>query len=187
MGNELIRLCDGIERHGLVDYQYGVWEDQITAGMCMCSCTVGVGQCANAVWQFLRTFWIYMKPQKKPVEAAIDKHPLTDCTRFHTRSHSRALRTLEFLDLVAGLLPCTTQLFCFHISVYDCFVARIMLTTTSLWRVEVYWAGLRFSLTLLACVLPVSTGSASRHSNYNHDCMAVFTGKEGTVYHSVLW
>ncbi|KAF4455926.1 hypothetical protein F53441_1864 [Fusarium austroafricanum] len=24
MGNELIRLCDGIERHGLVDYQYGV-------------------------------------------------------------------------------------------------------------------------------------------------------------------
>ncbi|KAF4990002.1 hypothetical protein FGRMN_8776 [Fusarium graminum] len=30
LGNELIRLCDGIERHGLVDYQYGVWEDQIT-------------------------------------------------------------------------------------------------------------------------------------------------------------
>ena len=29
MGDELIRLCDGIERHGLVDYQYGVWEDQI--------------------------------------------------------------------------------------------------------------------------------------------------------------
>ena len=49
MGNELIRLCDGIERHGLVDYQYGVWEDQITAGMCMCSCTVEIGQCANAV------------------------------------------------------------------------------------------------------------------------------------------
>ena len=32
MGNEIIRLCDGIERHGLVDYQYGVWEDQIVAG-----------------------------------------------------------------------------------------------------------------------------------------------------------
>ncbi|KAF5027319.1 hypothetical protein F66182_563 [Fusarium sp. NRRL 66182] len=31
MGNELIRLCDGIERHGLVDYQYGVWEERITA------------------------------------------------------------------------------------------------------------------------------------------------------------
>ncbi|KAG5927225.1 hypothetical protein E4U42_002420 [Claviceps africana] len=32
MGDELIRLCDGFERHGLVDYQYGVWEDQIEAG-----------------------------------------------------------------------------------------------------------------------------------------------------------
>ena len=30
MGNELIRLCDGVERHGLVDYQYGVWEERIT-------------------------------------------------------------------------------------------------------------------------------------------------------------
>lgn len=30
MGDELIRLCDGIERHGLIDYQYGVWEEQIT-------------------------------------------------------------------------------------------------------------------------------------------------------------
>ncbi|KAK3327900.1 hypothetical protein B0T19DRAFT_176730 [Cercophora scortea] len=29
MGKELVRLCDGIERHGLVDYQYGVWEEQI--------------------------------------------------------------------------------------------------------------------------------------------------------------
>jgi hypothetical protein len=33
MGKELVRLCDGIERHGLVDYQYGVWEEQILAGM----------------------------------------------------------------------------------------------------------------------------------------------------------
>ncbi|POR33345.1 Uncharacterized protein TPAR_06474 [Tolypocladium paradoxum] len=29
MGDELVRLCDGIERHGLVDYQYGVWEEKI--------------------------------------------------------------------------------------------------------------------------------------------------------------
>ncbi|TRX95315.1 hypothetical protein FHL15_003646 [Xylaria flabelliformis] len=29
MGQELIRLCNGIERHGLVDYEYGVWEEQI--------------------------------------------------------------------------------------------------------------------------------------------------------------
>lgn len=29
MGDDLVRLCDNIERHGLVDYQYGVWEQQI--------------------------------------------------------------------------------------------------------------------------------------------------------------
>lgn len=33
LGDELIRLCDGIESHGLVDYQYGVWEDRIEASM----------------------------------------------------------------------------------------------------------------------------------------------------------
>lgn len=31
LGNEVVRLCDGLERHGLVDYQYGVWEEQIVA------------------------------------------------------------------------------------------------------------------------------------------------------------
>lgn len=31
MGKELVRLCDGVESHGLVDYQYGVWEEQIIA------------------------------------------------------------------------------------------------------------------------------------------------------------
>lgn len=35
MGKELVRLCDGIERHGLVDYQYGVWEEQIITGKCV--------------------------------------------------------------------------------------------------------------------------------------------------------
>lgn len=30
MGNELIRLCDNMENHGLVDYQLGVWEEDIT-------------------------------------------------------------------------------------------------------------------------------------------------------------
>ncbi|KAK3308211.1 uncharacterized protein B0T15DRAFT_490803 [Chaetomium strumarium] len=29
MGKSLVRYCDNIERHGLVDYQYGVWEEQI--------------------------------------------------------------------------------------------------------------------------------------------------------------
>jgi len=32
MGRELIRLCDGSETHGLVDYQMGVWEEEIISG-----------------------------------------------------------------------------------------------------------------------------------------------------------
>ncbi|KAI1407434.1 hypothetical protein F5Y13DRAFT_174839 [Hypoxylon sp. FL1857] len=31
MGEEIVRLCDGIDRHGLVDYEYGVWEENIIA------------------------------------------------------------------------------------------------------------------------------------------------------------
>ncbi|KAI0885203.1 uncharacterized protein GGS22DRAFT_188493 [Annulohypoxylon maeteangense] len=31
MGKEIVRLCDGIDRHGLVDYEYGVWEENIVA------------------------------------------------------------------------------------------------------------------------------------------------------------
>ena len=33
IGNKLTRLCDEIERHGLVDYEYGVWEEQIVKSM----------------------------------------------------------------------------------------------------------------------------------------------------------
>ena len=29
MGSEVVRLCDGMEKHGLVDYQIGVWEEEI--------------------------------------------------------------------------------------------------------------------------------------------------------------
>ena len=29
MGRELVRLCDSMEKHGLVDYQMGVWEEEI--------------------------------------------------------------------------------------------------------------------------------------------------------------
>lgn len=33
MGDELVRLCDSIERHGLVDYQIGVWEEEIISSV----------------------------------------------------------------------------------------------------------------------------------------------------------
>lgn len=29
MGDDLVRLCDAMEKHGLVDYQLGVWEESI--------------------------------------------------------------------------------------------------------------------------------------------------------------
>ena len=29
LSQELVRMCDGIERHGLVDYQMGVAEEEI--------------------------------------------------------------------------------------------------------------------------------------------------------------
>ena len=29
MGRDLVRLCDNVEKHGLVDYQLGVWEEEI--------------------------------------------------------------------------------------------------------------------------------------------------------------
>ena len=32
MGSELVRLCDNVERHGLVDYEMGVAEEEIISG-----------------------------------------------------------------------------------------------------------------------------------------------------------
>jgi hypothetical protein len=32
MAKDLIRMCDSIEKHALVDYQYGVAEEQIVMG-----------------------------------------------------------------------------------------------------------------------------------------------------------
>ena len=29
LGDELTRLCDGLEKAGLVDYEMGVWEEEI--------------------------------------------------------------------------------------------------------------------------------------------------------------
>lgn len=34
MGKELIQLSDQLEQHGLVDYQMGIWEEEILSGRC---------------------------------------------------------------------------------------------------------------------------------------------------------
>ncbi|KAF1976177.1 hypothetical protein BU23DRAFT_456613 [Bimuria novae-zelandiae CBS 107.79] len=36
MGSKLIKNCDNMEKHGLVDYQMGVWEEEITAMLMKC-------------------------------------------------------------------------------------------------------------------------------------------------------
>ncbi|KAH7157950.1 hypothetical protein B0J13DRAFT_185041 [Dactylonectria estremocensis] len=36
MGNELLRLCDVIQKDGLVDYEYGVWEETIVGQLILC-------------------------------------------------------------------------------------------------------------------------------------------------------
>lgn len=32
MARELVRMCDELEQYGLVDYQMGVWEEEIMNG-----------------------------------------------------------------------------------------------------------------------------------------------------------
>lgn len=32
MGKHLIQLCDQLEQYGLVDYQMGIWEEEILCG-----------------------------------------------------------------------------------------------------------------------------------------------------------
>jgi hypothetical protein len=34
MGTQLVKHCDNMEKHGLVDYQMGVWEEEIIASTC---------------------------------------------------------------------------------------------------------------------------------------------------------
>lgn len=49
LGNEVVRLSDGLERHGLVDYQYGVWEDEIIAGTWLCPKLVALSGMADSL------------------------------------------------------------------------------------------------------------------------------------------
>ena len=34
LGKELIQICDRMEPHGLVDYQMGIWEEEILSSRC---------------------------------------------------------------------------------------------------------------------------------------------------------
>lgn len=43
MGKELVQLCDRLEEHGLVDYQMGVWEEEILSGRFFFPLSVDLG------------------------------------------------------------------------------------------------------------------------------------------------
>ena len=52
MAKDLIRMCDVIEKHGLIDYQYGVAEEQIIQGMSVYSARFCSGFYTNLGLQF---------------------------------------------------------------------------------------------------------------------------------------
>ena len=43
MVDDLIHLCNGLERHGLLDYGVGVWEERIVDGEQICSGVAHLG------------------------------------------------------------------------------------------------------------------------------------------------
>ncbi|KAL3480672.1 hypothetical protein BJX99DRAFT_254340 [Aspergillus californicus] len=46
LGKELIRLCDQMEQHGLVDYQMGIWEEEILSEIAI---YLALGQCLDLI------------------------------------------------------------------------------------------------------------------------------------------
>lgn len=75
MGKELVRLCDMMEKHGLVDYQMGVWEEEIiTRKFGFLSLFV---QHNAKRFQFLHLVLISSKIQAEALETPTTyKHPL---------------------------------------------------------------------------------------------------------------
>jgi len=56
MGKELVRLCDIMEKHGLVDYQMGVWEEEIVTReffLWLCSSVANSGEVLNSCLDLL--------------------------------------------------------------------------------------------------------------------------------------
>lgn len=47
MGKELIQLCDQLEQHGLVDYQMGIWEEEILSGRWIIFIFLGLVSCLH--------------------------------------------------------------------------------------------------------------------------------------------
>ena len=60
MGSQLVRLCDNMERHGLVDYQMGVWEEEIISSEMLLE-WLWAAMVADK-WQCFRNALIFWRP-----------------------------------------------------------------------------------------------------------------------------
>jgi hypothetical protein len=69
MGKELVKHCDSIERHGLVDYQFGVWEERIIESRFLPRLDLSCALMLTRWWQFWRNAWISMRTPTHPVVA----------------------------------------------------------------------------------------------------------------------
>jgi hypothetical protein len=50
MGKNLIQLCDQLEQHGLVDYQMGIWEEEILSGKFGIQLPIAFVLCFIFIW-----------------------------------------------------------------------------------------------------------------------------------------
>jgi hypothetical protein len=69
MAKDLIRMCDAVEKHGLVDYQYGVAEEQIIMSEFFLK-NVHIVMKVDLIFQFFRNASIF-----KSQERALSKTP----------------------------------------------------------------------------------------------------------------
>lgn len=83
LGDELVRLCDSIERHGLVDYQYGVWEEQITESRLTTPVELRISppadsgleqSCSSATISTRPTMRQERRPRRAPVDKSANVH-----------------------------------------------------------------------------------------------------------------
>lgn len=83
MAKDLIRMCDAVEKHGLVDYQYGVAEEQIIMSEFFLK-NVHIVMKVDLIFQFFRNASIF-----KSQERALSKTPAWTGNRFEILLNSQ--------------------------------------------------------------------------------------------------
>jgi hypothetical protein len=63
IAKDLIRMCDAVEKHGLVDYQYGFAEEQIIMSKFFLK-NVHIEMKVDLIFQFFRNAWIFKSQER---------------------------------------------------------------------------------------------------------------------------